>query len=253
MANTEPDLRFESVLSNRSSEKRTALFVFPAVLVFALIVGLAVISISRMSGLSTQVAIAQKQVEEANKVVEERDKQLRDAHAETAVLASAGQGASVLAPIDGGSTASGVALDHPAQHALGVYAFNLTPAPEGQDYRLIATDGAGQESLLGALVPDDRGAAFLLARDVPEGIAKLEVALVPKSASPAPNAAAVKTDKEGGASVAQQVKPPAERKPVLTGTLPRPGEAGVVAAAAPGAAAAEKRVQGRGGSGGRRR
>ncbi len=253
MSSVRDEVRFDSVLGRRTAERRTALFVFPLIVVLVAIVGFAAVAISRMSGLQTQIDAAQQQVQEANKVVDQRDRELRDARAETAVLATAGQGAGVLAATSKDSTASGVVLDHPAEHALAVYAFNLMPAPEGQEYRLIVTDGTGQESLLGALRPDDRGASFLMARDVPEGIDKVEVALVPVSATKgnadqakgnadkskaggsAGNTATASNgtnaeSKEKGATA--QKAPPAERKPILTGGLPKPGEAGVVLATA---------------------
>ena len=224
------EIAFDRVLSGGSAERRTALIVFPAVVVLAVLIGFAFVAISRMSGLSTQVQIAQKQVEESNKTIEQRDAQLRDAHSETAVLASAGQGAAVLGATSPDSGASGVALDHPEQHALAVYAFNLAPPPEGQEYRLIVTDGAGQEQLMGAVSPSDRGAGFLLARDVPEGAAKIEIALLPKAAGAGAGAKA--EGARNGKQEAVKEAPPATRQPVLVGQLPRPGEAGVVAASA---------------------
>ncbi len=224
-----PDtLAFEKVLSGRSAEKRTALIVFPVVVAVAIVIGLAAISISRMSGLSSQVQIAQQQVTEANKAVEERDRQLREVKADVAVLSTPGQGASVLhAGTESG--ASGLARIHPERHAIVLYAYNLNPPAEGQEYRLIVSDAEGHEALLGALSPDDRGAASLLARDVPEGASRVEVALVPKA-----DAAA---------------EAPARRQPVLRGMLPKPGESGVMTEGpAPG-----QKVQAREPAGGLRR
>lgn len=233
----ERDLQFENVLSGGRAEKRTALIVFPVVVVLAVIVGFAAVAISRMSSLSTQVQVAQKQVEDANKTVEDRDRQVREARADTAVLASPGQGAAVLAATAPDSGASGIALSHPEQHAVNLYAFNLSPPPEGQEYRLIVTDAEGRETMLGGLTPDDRGGAYLLARDVPEGATKVEIALVAKGArGPA----------EGAGGSAQQGQKPAERQPVLAGQLPRPGEAGVIAATHAEAPKAQARTPARG-------
>ena len=229
-----PDtLAFEKVLSGRSAEKRTALIVFPVVVGLAIVIGLAAVSISRMSGLSSQVQIAQQQVAEANKAVEERDRQLREAKADVAILSTPGQGASVLrAATDNG--ASGIARVHPERHAIALYAYDLKPPAEGQEYRLIVSDGAGHEGLLGTLTPDDRGAASILARDVPEGASRLEVALLP-----------LPTGGKAGPGEAS-----AQRQPVLTGMLPKPGESGVVmnAPEAPG-----QKVQARAPGGNRRR
>jgi len=227
-----PDtLAFEKVLSGRSAEKRTALIVFPVVVALALIIGLAAVSISRMSGLSSQVQVAQQQVAEANKAIEERDRQLREAKADAAVLSTPGQGASVLrAATDNG--ASGIARVHPERHAIALYAYNLAAPAEGQEYRLIVSDGENHEALLGTLSPDDRGAASILARDVPEGVTRLEVALLPKG------------------STAGSGEAGAKRQPVLIGMLPKPGEAGVVTSAPE---AAGQKVQARQPAGDRRR
>lgn len=226
MASAHGDLRFDSVLGGRPAGVRTALIVFPVVAVMVALAVLAGVAISRMSGLQAQVRIAQRQAEEANKAVDERDRQLRDARAETAALATPGQGAAVLRATAAASGASGIVLAHPAQHVLAVHVFGLRPPGRDQEYRLIVTDGVGRESLLGALRLDDRGASFLLARGVPEGIASVEVASVPEAASADRGATG---SAPGGAAAG----PPAEREPVLTGALPRPGEAGVVLAAGP--------------------
>jgi cell division protein FtsL len=226
------DIAFESVLSNRTHEKRTAMLVFPAAVALALIIGFAIVSISRMSGLQQQVALAQKQVDEANKTVEERDRQVREARADQAVLGSAGQGTAVLSATSAESGVSGVAVFHPDQRAMNVYAYNLPPAPEGQAYHLVVKTAEG-EQLLGSLAPDDRGAAYLLARNLPEGVTQLEVALLPKRAEAPP--AAQGTGSGGNpAPAAEAAAPaaPAERQPLLVGTVPKPGEAGVVMAQA---------------------
>ena len=206
-----PDsLAFEKVLSGRSAEKRTALIVFPVVVAIAIVIGLAAVSISRMSGLSSEAQIAKQQLTEANQALEERDRQLREAKADMAVLSTPGQGASVLhAATENG--ASGLARVHPERHAIALYAYNLNPPAEGQEYRFIVSDGEGHEALLGVLTPDDRGAASLLARDVPEGVSRVELALVPKGAATS--------------------EAPARRQPILRGMLPKPGEAGVVTGA----------------------
>lgn len=215
----DPDLAFENVISGRSAEKRTALIVFPIVVVLALLIVAAAVSISRSSALTTEVQTAKGQLAEANKLVEERDAQLRDARADVAVLSTAGQGAAILTAVKG-SGASGLAQVHPERHSLAVFSYNLAPAPDGQEYRAIVTDAQGRATMLGALAPDDRGAAALLARDVPEGSSQLEVALVPKTAERAGAA------KHEGAAMPQAA--PGQRQAVLAGALPRPGEAGVV-------------------------
>jgi hypothetical protein len=244
------ELEFGRVLSDTSSEKRTFLIIIPVVVAIAIVIGFAVVAISRMSSLSTQVSLAKQQAEEAQKATDEKDRQLRDARAETALLGSAGQGAAVLAAASKDSGASGIALAHPEQHAVNVYAFNLPPAPDGQEYRLIVSDMEGHEKLAGALNPDDRGGAFLLARDLPEGVTKVELALLAKGAGAQAGEA-----KQGGAQpAAGQQQTPAQRQTVLSGSLPKPGEAGVVMASAPQDQQQQgAKAQGRAGGGKRRR
>jgi hypothetical protein len=220
------DLQFGRVLESGSSEKRTMLIVLPVVVVLAIIVGFAAVAISRMSGLATEVQVAQKQVEEAQKAVEERDQKLREARSEVSVLGSAGQGAAVLAAAAPESGVSGLALVHPEQNAVNLYAYNLPPAPDGQEYRVIVRDAAGGEKDVAALTANDRGEGFVIARDVPEGASHVELALLPKGA-------------------AQPQQGPT-RKTVLAGDLPKPGEAGVVMAASDASKGAEARqAQGR--------
>jgi hypothetical protein len=226
------DLAFDGVLSGRSNERRTALIVFPVVVVLVAILGAAAISISRVSGLRDQVTLSQRQAEAAAKTVEERDGQLRAARGDAAVLSSPGQGAAVLAATTAGSGANGIALYHPEQNAMNLYAYNLAPAPEGKEYRLVVTEAGGQERLLGAVTPDDRGATYALARDLPEGVSRLELALVAKgAAAPAPSVAAAQgtgagaSPPQAGPAAAQ---PAGQREAVLVGQFPKPGEAGVV-------------------------
>jgi hypothetical protein len=219
------DLAFENVLSGGRAEKRTALIVFPIVVVLALLIGFAAVSISRSSALTSEVQNAKNQLAEANKAVEERDAQLRDARADVAVLSTPGQGAAILTGVKGNG-ASGVARIHPERHALAVYAYNLAAAPDGQEYRVIVSDPERRATVLGALTPDERGAAALLARDVPEGASEVEVALVAKDAAAKGAGGAVGQ----GDRAATARSAPAQRQAIMVGALPRPGEAGVVTA-----------------------
>jgi hypothetical protein len=220
------DLQFGRVLESGSSSKRSLLIVLPFVLVLVLILVAGAVAISRMSSLSSQVQIAQQQAQDAQKAADEHDQKLPDARAEAGILGSAGQGAAVLAAAVPDSGESGIAILHPETNAINLYAYNLAPPPEGQAYRVIAKDASGQEKELASLAPDDRGAAFVLARNVPEGVSHVEVALVPKTpgAGEAPAARGEQPHGEAGAAGAT-------RKTVLAGDLPKAGEAGVIAQA----------------------
>ena len=217
------DLAFENVLAGGRAGKRTALIVFPIVVVLALLLGFAAVSISRSSALVSEVQNAKNELAQANKTVEERDAQLREARADVAVLSTPGQGAAILTAVKENG-ASGIARIHPERHSLAVYVYNLTAAPEGQEYRVIVSDPERRATMLGVLTPDERGAAALLARDAPEGASGVEVALVGKDAA-AKAAGAGQGDQGATSRLA-----PTERQPIMMGTLPRPGEAGVITA-----------------------
>jgi hypothetical protein len=229
MAEIDRDLQFGRVLESSSSSWRSLLIILPAVVVLVLIVGFGVVAISRMSALSTEIQVAKKDAEEAQKAADERDQKLREARAEAGILGSAGQGAAVLTAAAPDSGASGVAVFHPETNAMNLYAYGLSPAPEGQEYRIIIRDASGIEKDAAGVKPDDRGSAFVLARDLPEGTSHVEVALVPTGAVQQQQQAQGKP----GGDAAQQT--PAQRmvnrKIVMAGDLPKPGEAGVVAAA----------------------
>ncbi|HEX7489012.1 MAG TPA: hypothetical protein VF341_08900, partial [Anaeromyxobacteraceae bacterium] len=62
----------------------------------------------------------------------------------------------------------------------------------------------------------------LIARDVPEGASRLEVALVPQGGAPG------RVAKPEGQAPGAEGATPVRRQPVLLGMLPKPGEAGVV-------------------------
>jgi hypothetical protein len=192
--------QFGRLLERRTFEKRVWLFVVPGVLVAGALVVAALISVSRVSGLEDQLRVARQQVVDAQRAVEDRDKLLQKARADEDVLRTAGQGAAVLAASAPDGTASGVAVYHPERHALQVHAYGLRAPPEGQEYRVDAVKQGGERTSVGVLNPDERGAAFVLARDVPEGATQVAVRLAPAGTV------------------------------LLTGALPRPGEAGVVAA-----------------------
>jgi hypothetical protein len=200
-------LEFGKVLSSRSSERRVWLLVVPAVLGLAALVGFAGLAMSRTAGLRTRAELAEKQAAEASRTVEERDRLLAKARADEAILRSPGRGAAVLAPAEGGA-ASGFATWHPEQRALKLFAFGLAPPPEDREYRVEARAGEGEPVAVGTVAPDERGGAFLVARELPEGAREVRVVLAPK---------------DGAGAAAPAV--------VLSGSLPRAGESGLDGAA----------------------
>lgn len=221
--------QFGSVLDRRTSEKRIWWFVVPGVLVLGALIAATGISVAKVSGLETQVRLAQQQAADAQRTVEDRDKLLQKARVDEDVLRSAGQGAAVLAASDEESPASGVAIYHPERHALKVYAFGLRAPPQGQEYRLDAVKESGERTSIAALSPDERGAAFTLAREVPEGSSRIAIRLAPRQAKEGAEAKAGEQQQPATQEVTPAGKEP-EGTVLLSGALPKPGEAGVVAA-----------------------
>jgi hypothetical protein len=206
--------QFGSLLAKSGPEKRVWWFVIPAILALGALIVAAGVAISRASGLESQVKLAQQQVADAQKTVEERDKLLQKARVDEELLRSAGRGAAVLGATSPDSPASGVAVYHPANHAVKLYVFGLQAPPAGQEYRVEVVAG-DERKAVGAIAPDERGSAFLLAKDVPEAATEIAVRVAPAGES-------------------KQGTPPAtdarQEAPLLTGTLPKTGESGVVEA-----------------------
>lgn len=226
MASLSDSPQFGSVVDRRASDRRVWFFVVPGVILLGAVLVAAGVAMSRVSGLQTQVRLAQQQAAEAQKSVDERDKLLQKARADEEVLRSAGQGAAVLAAPKPDAPASGVAFYHPARHAVKVYAFGLAAPQQGQEYRVEVVTADGARTALGALAPDDRGSAFFLAREVPEGATELAVRLAPASEKQKEGA--------GGQPPLQEVTEKGatpEGDLVMAGKLPPPGTAGVMEAA----------------------
>jgi hypothetical protein len=138
------------------------------------------------------------------------------------------------------SPASGVALVHPDQKAVKLFVFGLAHAEQGQEYRVNAIGEEKARTLLGKVVPDDRGTAFLLAKNLPEGATGVEVVLGKVQAGAEGTGSAAqgedgaeenaKQEGEGEAAAASQEGADADATLILAGEFPKPGTAGVVAA-----------------------
>src|ERR671931_82094 len=75
----------------------------------------------------------------------------------------------------------------------------LTAPPQGQEYRIDVVKANGERTSVGALSPDERGAGFALARDVPEGATQVAIRLAPQQPK-----------KEGEAQGGAQQQPPTQ-------------------------------------------
>jgi hypothetical protein len=225
------NLEFGRVLDGKTSDRKVWFLIVPAVAGLAALIVFAGLAISNSSGLESKVRLAEQQAQEAQKAVEQRDDLLKKARADEAVLRSPGQGAAVMAAAIPGSPASGVALVHPDQTAMKLYAFGLEHPQAGQEYRVEAIGPEKQRTVVGRIVPDDRGTAFLLAKNVPKGATGVEVVL-----------AAVQGGGEGGAAKGAENAPAADTAAggategeasgtlVMAGLFPKQGTVGVVAA-----------------------
>lgn len=238
--NESSNIEFGRVLDGKTSDRKVWFLIIPVVLGLGALLVFAGLAISKAGGLESKVRLAEQQVQDANKAVEERDALLKKARADESVLRSPGQGAAVMAAAQPESPASGVALVHPDQQAVKLFVFGLAHAEQGQEYRVNAIDAEKARTLLGKVVPDDRGTAFLLAKNLPEGATGVEVVLGAVQAGAEGTGSAAqgedagkgnaKPEGEGEAPASSQEEAGADATLILAGEFPKPGTAGVVAA-----------------------
>lgn len=225
MADTS-NLEFGRVLEGSTSDKKIWWLIIPAVLALGALLVFAGMALSKAGGLESKVRVAEQQAQEANKAVEERDQLLKKARADEAILRSPGQGVAVMASPQANSPATGVAVVHPEQKAVKLFVFGLKHPDAGQEYRAEAITADKQRAPLGAVIPDDRGTAFLLAKDLPEGASGIELVLGAATAAANGGSAGDPEQSKGAASAGDEP----ETTVILTGLFPKPGTAGVVQA-----------------------
>jgi len=173
------EIEFGSVLEKNGGDKKVWLVVLLGALGVVGLIAWAVTQGSRTSGLEQEVRAAKAQAAELEKSLEERDELLTAARAEEGVMRSPGQALGVFYATDPRAQESGVAFAHPEEKTARVYLYGLGTPPEGQEYALAARTGDGQGKLLGRVLPDEQGGAFLLAEEVPEGTVALELVTLP--------------------------------------------------------------------------
>jgi len=215
------NLEFGRVLDAKTSDRKVWFLIIPVVLGLAALIVFAGLAISKSGGLESQVRLAEQQVQEAQKAVEERDALVKKARADEALLRSPGQGVSVMAAAQPNSPATGVAVVHPDEAAVKLFVFGLSRPEPGQEYRVVAR-AENERTTLARIAPDDRGTAFVLAKNLPEGASRIEVVLAPVTAQPG--------DAPAGEDPQRGAKAGADGTLILAGTFPEPGTAGVVAA-----------------------
>lgn len=224
------DLEFGRVLEGKHADRKVWFIIIPAVVALCAVLVVAGLAIARAGELESKLALAEQQAQDSQKEIEARDELLQKARGDEGILRSSGQGAAVMAAASPEIPASGVALVYPDQSAVKVYAFGLAQPEAGREYRVLAVSGdAGQRTRLGRIVPDSRGTAFLLAKDVPEGATGVEVVLAEVQAdggepeADAPAAAREEPAADAGAEAQSGTL-------VMAGLFPKPGTVGVVAA-----------------------
>jgi hypothetical protein len=162
-----------------ASDRPLWLLVVPVVLIFFLLGIWAVRSAASAAAAHAQLDQAKNTVAEMEKSGKERDKALADAAKDDQLLRSAGQATSTFAAAGPDATESGVALANPNQKAVRVILYGLVQPPEGQEYAVVARPKDGAPQIIGTMLPNDQGDAFVLARNVPDGTVAIDVMLHP--------------------------------------------------------------------------
>jgi len=106
------------------------------------------------------------------------------ARADEGLLRAAGQATAIFYGIDPQALESGVAVALPGDRAAKVILYGLQAPPEGQRYTLAARGPDGTLTPLRDVPVGGDGSAFLLARDIPERTAALELVLRDASLGP---------------------------------------------------------------------
>lgn len=172
------ELQFHALEKRRSSVLAWLL----AVVVVAGVVGAVAWGLTRVSAsddTARALAAAQGHLQEYQAALEERDKLLKTAHDEGDLLKSPGQAMGIFYRTAPDATESGVVVAAPAQHAARFYLYGMVAPATAGEYRAVVRAADGSRKALARILPDDLGDGFLLARDVPDGTAAVELALVP--------------------------------------------------------------------------
>lgn len=170
-------VKFGRVLEENRADRRVWLVIVPAV---AGVIALGVVGIYGISQANTvkdDVAAARARADELQKAVDQRDALLVAARSDESLLRSAGQATAIFYGIDPRAVESGIAVAVPGERAAKVILYGLQSPPSGQRYTVAARGADGALSALRDVAVDSDGAAFVLARNVPEGTTALELVL----------------------------------------------------------------------------
>lgn len=170
-------VHFGSVLDRGTGDGKVWLIVIPLVVMIIGAIVWGAMTVSRASTYQADAERAKGQVAEVQRSLDERDKLLVQARADEAILKSPGQAAGMFLGVAKDATESGLVLANPAEHTARVVLYGLVAPPEGQEYVVAARDAQGARKPLGQVIPTEAGTGFLLARDLPEGTAAIELLL----------------------------------------------------------------------------
>ncbi len=170
-------IHFGAVLDKGKGDGKTWLIVVPVVLLVVAAIVWGAITVSRSGSYQAEAARAQAQISELQRSLDERDKLLVQARKDEAVLTSAGQATGMFLGVARDATESGVVIANPGERAARVVLYGLVAPPQGQEYVVAARDAQGGRKPLGQVIPSEAGTAFVLARDLPEGTAAIELVL----------------------------------------------------------------------------
>jgi len=172
------DIQFGSVLERSRPNRLVWLLVVPVIAAILAGVYWGLSKVSAADELGSELRRSKEQLVEYQKSVEGRDQLLAKARADEALLTSAGQAMGVFYRSAPDATESGVVIANPDQHAARLYLYGLVAPPQGQEYVAVVRPRGGEAKVIGHLLADEQGQAFLLAKDLPDGLSAMEVAWV---------------------------------------------------------------------------
>jgi hypothetical protein len=180
---TSERLEFGRVLDKGGSEAKRWLALLAGLAVVLGAIGWGVVQGSKSDDLERRARAAEQQVTELQGAVQERDRLLAEARADETIQRSPGASVAVFYGVNARAQESGVVFAHPAEHVARVYLYGLATPPAGQEYVVAARTERGEDKALGAVVPENDGGGFLLAKGVPNGTAAIVLALVPRGSA----------------------------------------------------------------------
>jgi hypothetical protein len=178
------EIQFGRVLERSRQGRLVWLLVVPAIVAIAFGGYWALSRVSAADSVADALRRSQEQVAAYQRSLEERDRLLEKAHADEALLSSPGQAVGIFYRSATDATESGVVIADPARHTARLFLHGLVSPPTGREYVVIARPRGGSARLVGRVVADELGEAFVLAKDLPEGTSVVELAWATREGPP---------------------------------------------------------------------